>query len=501
MIRKKKLLLMLIPIAVVLDVAIIVTIMLLSTDALKSDRELFWNYFAQNVDVADFIFNNKLESQYEFKQNNSYTSNGNLSLVIEQGENSSKQLNATTNARHDQNTSRTYAEAILKNGDIDLFKVSYINSGDIYGIKCDEIFPNYVGIQNADLSQLASNFGIPNSNIPNRIVPQAFFDLLDLTDEQKAHLQEVYIPIINNKIQDTQFAQSTEYTEVYGVGNECNVYTLVLTSDNIKEILRDILSNAKLDNQTMTMLTEKFTSLEMSTEYTDANNLQLKIDQMTEEVENMQIENNLEIKVYENEGQVVKTTFSIGGQFDITYEKMDNAKTITIETPSMDSLNATNAETINNESTNEIIDLSQEAGQATGKGNTRIVISVQNQDMADSSNVTMTSISVVPDVNDNERGLNINLTQSMKNEDFTNYYDINVATSSGDRAQVMRFEYDTTTRVSDQIEEIEELNGNNTAIANYYQPEEYMYFWESWSSLFRERFLEKLATLGFYDGN
>ena len=47
------------------------------------------------------------------------------------------------------------------------------------------------------------------------------------------------------------------------------------------------------------------------------------IDQMTEEVENMQIENNLEIKVYENEGQVVKTTFSIGGQFDITYEKMD----------------------------------------------------------------------------------------------------------------------------------------------------------------------------------
>lgn len=492
---------MLIPIAVVLVVAIIVTIMLLSTDALKSDRELFWNYFAQNVDVADFIFNNKLESQYEFKQNNSYTSNGNLSLVIEQGENSSKQLNATTNARHDQNTGRTYAEAILKNGDIDLFKVSYINSGDIYGIKCDEIFPNYVGIQNADLSQLAANVGIPNSNIPNRIVPQAFFDLLDLTDEQKAHLQEVYFPIINNKIQDAQFAQSTEYTEVYGVGNECNVYTLVLTSDNIKEILRDILSNAKLDNQTMTMLTEKFASLEMSTEYTEANNLQLKIDQMTEEVENMQIENNLEIKVYENEGQVVKTTFSIGGQFDITYEKMDNAKTITIETPSMDSLNATNAETINNESTNEIIDLSQEAGQATEKGNTRIVISVQNQDMADSSNVTMTSISVVPDVNDNERGLNINLTQSMKNEEFTDYYDINVATSSGDRAQVMRFEYDTTTRVSDQIEEIEELNGNNTAIANYYQPEEYMYFWESWSSLFRERFMEKLATLGFYEGN
>ena len=497
MIRKKRLLLMLIPIAVVLVAAIIVTVMLLSTDALKSDRELFWNYFAQNVDVSDFIFKNKLESQYEFKQNNSYTSNGNLSLVIEQGENSSKQLNAITNARHDKNTGRTYAEAILKNGDIDLFKVSYVNSGDIYGIKCDEIFPNYVGIQNSDLSQLAASFGIQNSNIPNRIVPQAFFDLFDLTDEQKAHLQEVYFPIINNKIQDAQFAQSTEYTEVYGVGNECNVYTLVLTSDNIKEILRDVLSNAKLDNQTMTMLTEKFASLEMSTEYTDANNLQLKIDEIIKEVENMQIENNLEIKVYENEGQVVKTTFSIGGQFDITYEKMDNAKTITIETPSMDSLNATNAETINNESTNEIIDLSQEAGQPNEKGNTRIVISVQ-----DSENITTVNIQIVPDVNNEAKNTNITLSmQAVQNGTFNNSYSIASSTITDERTKVTTLTYDTSTSMSDQVEEIEELNGNNTAIANYYQPEEYMYFWESWSSLFRERFMEKLATLGFYDGN
>ena len=497
MIRKRKLLLILIPVVVVLIVAIIVTIMLLSTNAFKSDRELFWNYFAQNVDVADFIFKNKLESQYEFKQNNSYTSNGNLSLVIEQGENSSKQLNAITNARHDKNAGRTYAEAILKNGDIDLFKVSYVNSGDIYGIKCDEIFPNYVGIQNSDLSQLAASFGIQNSNIPNRIVPQAFFDLFDLTDEQKVHLQEVYLPIINNKIQDTQFAQSTEYTEVYGVGYECNVYTLVLTSDNIKEILRDILSNAKLDNQTMTMLTEKFASLEMSTEYTDASNLQLKIDQMIEKVENMQIENNLEIKVYENEGQVVKTIFSMSGQFNISYDKMDNSKTITIETPSMDSLNATNAKTINNEMGNEIIDLSQEAGQSNEKGNTRIVISVQNLE-----NNTTANIQIIPNVNNEARNTNITLSmEAIQNGMFNNSYSITSSTIIDERTEFTTLTYNTNTSISEQVEGIEELNGNNTAIANYYQTEEYMYFWESWSRLLRERFMEKLATLGFYEGN
>ena len=160
---------MLIPIAVVLVVTIIVTIMLLSTDALKSDRELFWNYFAQNVDVSDFIFKNKLESQYEFKENNSYTSSGDLSLVIEQGENSSKQLNATTNARHDQNTGRTYAEAILKNGDIDLFKVSYINSGDIYAIKCAEVTPVYIGFRDGKPYEIFCGKSEDSFNIPKYV--------------------------------------------------------------------------------------------------------------------------------------------------------------------------------------------------------------------------------------------------------------------------------------------------------------------------------------------
>ena len=91
--------------------------------------------------------------------------------------------------------------------------------------------------------------------------------------------------------------------------------------------------------------------------------------------------------------------------------------------------------------------------------------------------------------------------QAVQNGTFNNSYSIASSTITDERTKVTTLTYDTSTSMSDQVEEIEELNGNNTAIANYYQPEEYMYFWESWSSLFRERFMEKLATLGFYDGN
>ncbi len=497
MIRKKRLLLIIIPIVVVFVMVVVIAIMFMATDIFKSDRELFWNYFAQNVDVSDFLVDKKLEEQFEFKQNNSYISSGDLSMVIEQGENSLKQLNAITNARHDNNVGRKYAEAILKNGDIDLFKVSYINSGDIYGIKCDEIFPNYVGVQNSDLNQLAINYGIPNSNVPNKIVPQVLFNIFDLTDEQKIHLQEFYFPIINNKIQDAQFTRTSEDIAIFGVNKNCNVYSLVLTSNNIKEIIRDLLANAKLDNETMTILTEKFASLEMSVEYTDASNLQLKIDQMIEEVENMPIENNLEIRVYESEGKAIRTTFAMNGNFDIIYDKLDNDKTITIEIPSMDSLNDIMHTTMVNTSTNEIIDLSQETGQLTEKGNTRFIINKK-----DLGNVATISVQIIPDVNNEMQNINIILNiQGVQNGIFNNSVEIVVNTLLDERNEVIRVTYDTSTSMTDQIEEIEELNGNNTAIANYYQPDEYKAFFKSWNSLFRERFVEKLATLGFNEDN
>ena len=81
--------------------------------------------------------------QYNFKQNNSYISTGNLSFIRVQGEESSKQFSVDTTSRHDISTGRTYADAVLKNGELDLFKVSYINSDDIYAIKCDEVYERY----------------------------------------------------------------------------------------------------------------------------------------------------------------------------------------------------------------------------------------------------------------------------------------------------------------------------------------------------------------------
>ena len=128
---KKKVLLIVIPIVVLLVIGVAIAVLYFTTDLFKSPSELFWEYFAQAESAMNILENDNWTSQNSLKANNSYTSNGQLALTISQGENSSKILNIETTARHDANNGRTYADATLKNGDIDLFQVSYINSGDV----------------------------------------------------------------------------------------------------------------------------------------------------------------------------------------------------------------------------------------------------------------------------------------------------------------------------------------------------------------------------------
>lgn len=487
-------------IAIILGVILIIIVAIFSilyffTNIFKSNEELFWKYFAQNTDIVDAVYNKQLNNQYEFMKNNSYVSNGNLSIVMEQGKNSSKQLNVSTNSRHDINTGRTYSEAILKNGDIDLFKVSCINSGDIYGVKCDEIFPNYIGIQNSNLNQLVSNFGIADSNnIPSKIDIDAFGNLININQDETEYLKEVYFPIIINKIQKDQYSQKIESIQIGEETINCNVYSLVLTSDDIKSILRDILSNLKLDEQTMTKICNKFELLGMSSDYTEVSNLQIKIDELIKIVENMQINDNIEISVYENNNKVIKTVFTMNEKFIIIYSKNDNSKTISIEIPSIDKLNNIQSNIVNDTNTNEIIDLNKVTEETKQNGNSKIVLT--NQEL---NNTTIQNIQIIPNVNNETQNANITINiQSVQNESFSNSYNLTFNMSEDEHINIITVNYDTNTSKNNQIEEIEELNASNTAIANNYQPDEYKAFLKTWSDLFKERLIEKISILGFY---
>lgn len=563
--NKKKVLLIIIPIIIVLIIAVIIAVLYFTTDLFKSNEELFWKYFAQNKDVLNIIENEKQAEQSQFKTNNSYTSNGNLSLVIEQGENSSKQLNVVTTARHDVTTNRTYADATLKNGDIDLFKASYINSGDIYAVSCDEIFQGYVGTENSGLTQLAANFGI--ENFPDSININEYSNILDLTDEEWTHISETYLPVITNSISEESYTKSSEEIQVNGQTYNTNVYSIQITGENLKQLIINGLTTLKGDTQTLVMISNKLSTLGLGIEYTDVSNMLLQIDEIIENIQNINIEDNLYINVYENNEEVVRTSIDLENNFDIVYDRTSSTNSLTIDIigtmteqeridESIDTTNITNtnnmsedvlinngaqaenaitnedvaddSDTIvsmentesmnttldgnansttgatnvtadnnviveNNQITNdsdEVIDLTTNQGERSGAS---IIITKNKTD-----NLITNTIKIVPDTNIADENLSITINMSnVQNDTINNFYEIVVNSFVGSTSENYVITYETSTIRADQVEEIPELTGSNTAIASNYEANTFNTFLTNWVNLFMNKLSEKLIVLGF----
>lgn len=563
--NKKKILLIIIPIIIVLIIAVIIAVLYFTTDLFKSNEELFWKYFAQNKDVLNIIENEKQAEQSQFKTNNSYTSNGNLSLVIAQGENSSKQLNVVTTARHDVTTNRTYADATLKNGDIDLFKASYINSGDIYAVSCDEIFQGYVGTENSGLTQLAANFGI--ENFPDSININEYSNILDLTDEEWTHISETYLPVITNSISEESYTKSSEEIQVNGQTYNTNVYSIQITGENLKQLIINGLTTLKGDTQTLVMISNKLSTLGLGIEYTDVSNMLLQIDEIIENIQNTNIEDNLYINVYENNEEVVRTSIDLENNFDIVYDRTSSTNSLTIDIigtmteqeridESIDTTNITNtnnmsedvlinngaqaenaitnedvaddSDTIvsmeNTESMNttldgnansttgatnvtadnnviveknqitddsdEVIDLTTNQGERSGAS---IIITKNKTD-----NLITNTIKIVPDTNIADENLSITINMSnVQNDTINNSYEIVVNSFVGSTSENYVITYETSTIRADQVEEIPELTGSNTAIASNYEANTFNTFLTNWVNLFMNKLSEKLIVLGF----
>lgn len=560
---KKKILLIIIPIVIVLIIAAIIAVLYFTTDLFKSNEELFWKYFAQNQDVFDVIKNDKQAEQSQFKTNNSYTSDGNLSLVIAQGENSSKQLNVVTTARHDITTNRTYADATLKNGDIDLFKASYINSGDIYAVSCDEIFQGYVGTENSGLTQLAANFGI--ENFPDSINVNEYTNLLDITDEEWAHISETYLPVIMNVISEESYTKSSQEIQVNGQTYNANVYGIQITGENLKQLIINGLTTLRGDTQTLVMLSNKLSTLGLGIEYTDTSNLALKIDELIDNMQNVTIGDNLYINVYENNGEVIRTEINLENTINLVYDRTSSSSSLTIDLigtmteqeiidESIDNTNitdannmsgdvttynannetdntATNENVVDNEDTivsmentesmnttveenvngnsalegnsiagenngitdssDEVIDLS--TTQDTSVSSTRIVITKSNTD-----NLTTNTIQIIPNTDVSNENITITINMSnVQNDSINNSYEIVANTLNGEQTETSTITYDTSTIRADQVEEIPELTGSNTAIASNYDANTFNTFLSNWVNLFMNALSEKLTVLGF----
>lgn len=483
--KNKKILLVIIPILIILIMAIAITISILyvATDTFKSNDTLFAQYFNQNEELLSILENANIEEQKKFKNTNNYTSNGELIVSIQEGTNT-QEIKATTASRHDASTNRTYSEMILKNGEADLIKMSYIKSGDVYAIKYEDVLANYIGIRNSDLKTFAKNMGMSASdisNIPDTIDFSSLDDITEFTDEQKQHIKDTYLPIILENIEKSKYTKTSKsQISVDGVSYVTNAYDVVIDGNTLKQIVTACLTTLKNDNTTLIMISSKLSSLNLGSDFTDITKLSQMIEKLIEQVQSSEAnENTMKITIYEYKGTTIRTMIQIPNIIKMTIDKLgqeNNKKAIiTIERNTTTTSNDVTAETNNTIVTSQII-LEQ---------------MITNSE-------TLNEITIIPDMkNSMQKVIMSTSIGKVLNGVINNSSNISITNSTdGINSQTIDTSYTQTIQEVSQVEEILELKNSNTIIVNNYSKEQLVPFLENLGNKVTQILPSKLVQLG-----
>ena len=113
-------------------------------------------------------------------------------------------------------------------------------------------------------------------------------------------------------------------------------------------------------------------------------------------------------------------------------------------------------------------------------------------------NLITNTIEIVPDTNIPDENMIITINMSnVQNDTINNSYEIAINSLVGNTTENYVITYETSTVRADQVEEIPELTGSNTAIASNYDANTFNTFLTNWVNLFMNKLSEKLIVLGF----
>jgi len=482
--NKKKILLIALPILTVMIIATVVAVLYFTTDIFKNNQEVFAKYFIQNGELLDILENANIDEQDTFKSSNTYTGNGDLLVSVENGTNT-QEIKATTATRHDMTTGRTYSEINLKNGEADLLKVSYINSDDVYAIKCDEIMANYIGFRNSDLQTFVKNMGVTEEqikNIPDTIDFLSLNSIGKLSEEQKQHISNTYSKVILESIAKEKFSKvGKTQISADGTSYEANGYKVTLDTETIKKILINCLNKLKEDNTTLVMISNKLSILGVPSEYTDITKMSEMINNLIVQYQNKTTngEDIIEITVYEKNKETIKTVIDISNQEKITIDRV-NKNNIQKMILTIESKNASNG------------------GSLTGEVNTATSTSEITLQKIEADTSITNEITFIPDTNNMAQILTIQKEiGKVQNNTINNISNITMSTSSdGINIETISASYTQNIQVAAQVEEIMELKNSNTVIINNYKKEQLMPFLTNLGNKVSQVIPSKITQLG-----
>ena len=283
--RKRAIKIASIIIGIILILGVAGTIVYLKTDIFKSNQSLFFKYMEQAIKDVEYVPNATVTNNINRMNEEAFTLTGNLGYETEEtsdvAKNALKNMKFAVEAKVDKSAKTAYGVGTLKNNDQDIFKVEYANTNNIYALKSDEVVTAFVGIENQNLKVLAQKLGITDTeNLPNSISPMDNInEFLNLTDDEKAHIKETYLPVLEQNIEKANFTKNKDIAiSKKGVIYNTTGYRLDLNEAELKQLEITLLQELKQDSITLNILATKAKMLNLDENYTNVNNLVSQID-------------------------------------------------------------------------------------------------------------------------------------------------------------------------------------------------------------------------------
>lgn len=327
---KKILIIVIIIIAVLAIVGTTLAYLMIATDAFKSNQELFVKYISQNIDSIDKMKNSNINNTYSNLDNeNAYESNTDVKIRYSEGgevSNPFNDLSIKTVKQVDSQNEYIYRDAQVLFKDEEYLELELIRENDISGIRFSDVVKQFIGVKNNEnLIDIAEDLNIEVSDLEDFVSYINGEETLSnqiMTKEELNIIKETYSKIIKENMANATYSKIKKV--MITVNNstiQTNSYTATLNSDQVQNLMLQILNTLKNDSIILRKI-DAITGKELL-DATESDNMAIGmnnagpytqfIDNLIEKVNDYEKDfPEIKITVYEKNGITVRTILEMG---------------------------------------------------------------------------------------------------------------------------------------------------------------------------------------------
>ena len=305
--RNNKLIIVISIIAILAIVGAVFAYLFMTTDIFKSNKVLFAKYILQNTETIEKITDFQTIQVYENLLNeNKYESNTNAKVIHSEGGEVSNPLNNLTaklNVQRNNEKQYVYVDGQILYEDEEYLKAEIIREQDVYGVRFTDAVKQFVTVSKDENTEaVANDIGIETVQL-EKIINLINGSEQLLSKEQLNTLKSRYLNILVQELMNGTFEKQRDAMITYNsVTTKTNAYSVSLSSEQVTNMLLQILNNVKNETEILDKL-QIFINKEESIKQIDET-----IRKISEELEIPMIK----VTVYEQNQKTIRTDVEVG---------------------------------------------------------------------------------------------------------------------------------------------------------------------------------------------